>query len=121
MQLALPAGHWARAWPAAATSIARVTTRVRFRMLASAGPGRRGPGPLTIVLLSVVDHGEPADLGAAVRRLDVEEVHAAGHELVVPVPEVPHLLASARGVVMRQDVHQDPAGTVDPDDRLARQ
>src|SRR5512135_3570818 len=106
---------------ATATSTAAPILKEPFLMPASARAGARRPRPSPVRLLSEVDHGEPPDLLAAVGRLDVIEVHAAGHELIVPVAEVPHLFTAARRVVVRQQVHQDPAHAVDPDDRLTGQ
>src|SRR4030042_997636 len=98
-----------------ATSTAAPIFQEPFLMRASARAGARRPRPSPVRLLSVVDHGEPPDLRLPVGRLDVIEVHAAGHELIVPVAEVPDLCPTALRIVVRQEVHQDPAHAVDPD------
>src|SRR5450830_1391492 len=110
----LTIASWAR--PAVLTAMTATNTAAPifqepFLMRASARAGARRPRLSPVRLLSVVDHGEPPDLLAAIGRLDVIEVHAAGHELIVPVAEVPDLGAAARRVIVRQKVHQDPADT----------
>ena len=62
-----------------------------------------------------VHDGELAYVLIAVRCYDVEEVHAAGNELVIAIPQVPHGPATARDVIVTNDVHQGAGQWVDPE------
>src|SRR5574337_530645 len=75
----------------------------------------RVPFPPVPWLLREVDDGQPLDDARSGRGFDAVEVHAARHDLVVPVAHVPVLgSAVAIGLVV-QEPDQHAAGGVDPD------
>src|SRR2546428_13125392 len=79
-----------------------------------------GPAPLVAWLLSEVDDREPDD-AARIAGFDMIEVHPAGDDLVVAVPDVPILRPTKRAGVMLEQRDQDSARRVDPDDAVIRQ
>src|SRR6185503_7133456 len=67
-----------------------------------------------------VDDGEAADVCAAVRQRNMEEVDAAADELAVPVTQIPGDLATAGRARVVEHVHQDSGHRVDADRRALR-
>src|SRR5689334_23012206 len=83
--------------------------------------GRAGTArPSVAVLLSEVDHGKPAD-ATGTTGFDMEEVHPAGDDLVIAVPDIPILCSATSRAVVLEQRHQYSAGGVDPDDAVRRQ
>src|SRR5688500_9662342 len=72
------------------------------------------------VLLSEIDHRKPADpTGPA--GLEVVELHAARHYLVVATADIPNLSTAERGRVVLDQVDEYTARGVNSDDRLRGQ